>query len=341
MFHSPRKTAFALGSIVGRNHMRTKAIRRIIHAIHPRKLRYAFNRRWRRYGGFHHWFRGKLFSTERLSRLVEERSRCVDSWLFLVGLTNSGTTLLQQILATHPSIYALPREGHRLTTAFPDPGIYHGRECSLRVRSELIRSWGVHAEHFHWTESDAPLSALQAHYDWSRFYPAEPAILLEKSPPNLVRTRWLQRHFHRAQFIAIVRSPYAVCEGIRRRGRNPIEDAALHWRRAHEVLLSDEPHIDRILWLSYEELCADPASALARAQSFLKLADPFDIEASRIFHVHNVDGAPSHVSSFNAKSIARLSDQDIASINRIAGPMIQRLGYEVLQPDSETVEKVS
>ena len=39
-------------------------------------------------------------------------------WVFLVGCYNSGTTLLAEILGKHPSISALPTEGHFITDQF-------------------------------------------------------------------------------------------------------------------------------------------------------------------------------------------------------------------------------
>jgi hypothetical protein len=180
-----------------------------------------------------------------------------------------------------------------------------------------------------------PAPALRVQYDWSYYYQPRPGILLEKSPPNVLRSRWLQLHFRPSQFVAIIRHPYAVCEGIRRRDGHTIEEAALHWVRANECLLEDVKHLQDCLCLRYEELCQQPEDHLEKLESFLSLDAPIDRKVlSTPRSIHNIDAIPQPICNLNERSLAQLSACDLACIDRIAGPLMQRLGYAPLRLSS-------
>lgn len=250
-------------------------------------------------------------------RLLLEES----SWLFVVGTSNSGSTMLSRLLALHPSIRDLPDEGQFLTDALACPmKMGHGR------------TWALKPELFRMIETDDSAAALRCKFDWSRYYAARPGILLEKSPPNILRMRWLQANFAPARFIIITRDPYAVCEGIiRRRPDLSIEDAAQQWVRAHEFMFEDLPSIEQHLLVKYEELVDDPASMLGTFESFLELPAPFDRDLLKHeFPVHNIENKSSTITNFNQRSIARLAADDVKIISRVAGAMMQRLGYKSL-----------
>src|SRR5262249_18025926 len=69
-------------------------------------------------------------------------------WLFVLGLNNSGTTLLVDLLKSHPETRWLPNEGQYLTTALPLP------------RSVGVpRNFSTRLDVFHWTEEADPTPA--------------------------------------------------------------------------------------------------------------------------------------------------------------------------------------
>jgi hypothetical protein len=104
-------------------------------------------------------------------------------WLFILGCNNSGTTLLGKILGAHPAIRTLPKEGHHVTRALPDP---------VQVEVGLGRMFTRRLDLFRWTEDDDGSRVPRIKYDWAcRFSGEPPGILLEKSPPDLLRSRWL------------------------------------------------------------------------------------------------------------------------------------------------------
>ncbi len=245
-------------------------------------------------------------------------------WLFIVGCNNSGTTLLLETLESHPLIRALPKEGQRITTAIPNSApLGIGRVFTQRLN--LFRR----------TEVDDGAVVPRLRYDWAYFANPRPGIRLEKSPPNTLRSRWLQRYFSPSRFIVLVRNPYAVCEGIARRRGHSIEEAATHWRLVHEVLEEDLPHLEQYLVVRYEDLCAEPLAVLNQMQRFLSLDQPFDASlATREFNAHNMSGKPQQLQDFNARSLKRLSDDDKATITRVIGDQMLRWGYQPVAPTS-------
>jgi hypothetical protein len=214
----------------------------------------------------------------------------------------------------------LPKEGQRLTTAIPNSApLGIGRVFTQRL--DLFRQ----------TESGDGDCVPRLRYDWAYYSDARPGIRLEKSPPNTLRSRWLQRHFAPARFLVLVRNPYAVCEGIARRRGHSIEEAAIHWRTVHEVLDEDMPHLAHSLTVRYEDFCARPLNVLEQVQQFLGLDAPFDTAiATREFKAHNMSGAPHQLENFNERSLRRLSAEDRDTITRVIGERMEQWGYEPL-----------
>ena len=268
-----------------------------------------------------HELRWKLASETSRARWTDRRLEPHEHyWLFILGCNNSGTTLLAEILGAHPLVRTLPKEGQRLTTAIPNSATLGiGRVFTQRL------------DLFRWTEDSLADRVARLRYDWAYYFTSGSGVLLEKSPPNAVRSRWLQRYFGPSRFIVIVRSPYAVCEGIARRKGHSIEEAATHWTRVHEILRTDTKYLERCLSIRYEDFCERLEEQLQRMERFLGLGIPFDrtLLGAR-FSAHNIDGKPRAIENLNARSIHRLSSADIDAITRIAGTEMRYFGYEPL-----------
>lgn len=239
-------------------------------------------------------------------------------WCFILGVNNSGTTLLLRLMRSHPGIRALPREGQHLTEALPRPR-----------KNGVPRFWSQRLDLFRWDEESSSEQVEQIVFDWLLHYSLEPGVLLEKSPPNTIRSLWLQRHFVPARFVAVVRNPFAVAEGIRRRDGLAIEAAAEHWCRANLILLADLERLEHHCLIKYEELCRDPLGILDKIRDVLELEQPFpsDLLGKRAPSLPTEESI--NVQDQNASSIARLSPHEIAQIARITEPARQRLGYGV------------
>lgn len=238
-------------------------------------------------------------------------------WCFIVGCYNSGTTLLNQLLGLHPEIGTMPNEGQFYTDQLP-----RGATFGLR------RLWALKPELFRLDESShAGIDVSKLKKEWAYFYNnRKRPVLLEKTIANAARTRWFQKYFSPAAFIVLVRDPYAVAEGIRRKEGHSLEDAITQWKVSYQQIFDDLPFIHKKLVLTYEDLTADPQKVLHQITSFLEIR-PFEIKIDgKEFTVHKVK---SEIGNKNSSSYKKLSPEDYTLINTIAGEWIGKLGYQL------------
>lgn len=191
--------------------------------------------------------------------------------VFLAGLHRSGTTLLARLLAAHPEVGGFSEtgvpadEGQHLQDVYPPAADFGGPgrfgfapESHLTEESPLVSEENARAIFGQWS----------AHWDLAR------PVLLEKSPPNLLKTRFLQALFPGSAFVVVVRHPIAVSIPTARwRGSRRYDRMFAHWLRCHALFEADREHLDRVHVLRYEELVRDPAGTLRGIFEFLEL-DP-------------------------------------------------------------------
>lgn len=242
------------------------------------------------------------------------------TWVFLVGCYNSGTTLLAELLGQHPSISALSTEGHFITDQFV-------KDYDIG----LPRMWVEREDLFRLNENDHGPDPVRVKKEWAMRLDLKKPVLLEKSPPNSAKTRWLQQHFENAHFIGIMRNGYAVAEGITRKADPkhllnswPIEKSAYQWKRSNEVLQQDAEHLKHFIWISYEDLAEDTIGTLNKITDFIGIENFEHFEAGRNWSIHERE---EQVRNMNAESIARLTPGQIKRITEVAGEMLDEFGY--------------
>jgi hypothetical protein len=181
--------------------------------------------------------------------------------VFVGGLHRSGTTLLAELLGEHPEISALH-----------DTGVWHDEGQFLQHRYPTAYECGgpgrfAFDDRTHLTEADAvdpSIAAGELTDAWSPFWDLKRRFLVEKSPPNLLRFRYLQSLFPEAHFIAIVRHPVAVAYATAGWSNTSIPALVEHWLRAHEQFELDRPRIRQLEFVRYEDLVSNVDETLAR-----------------------------------------------------------------------------
>ncbi len=208
-----------------------------------------------------------------LAQRLGERSHRLDpgdrKFLFLAGLHRSGTTPLFQILRDHPDISgfrdtgASKDEGQHLQSVIPSGKIYGGPG-----------RFGFSPE-AHLTET-SPLASLQdarkLFTQWSRHWDLDRSYLLEKTPPSLIRTRFLQALFPQSHFIVLLRHPIAVSLATRKWAKgSSLEQLLEHWLHCHQIFEEDKKSLQYLLVVRYEDLIQEPTAKLKEVYQFLGL----------------------------------------------------------------------
>jgi Sulfotransferase family len=112
---------------------------------------------------------------------------------------------------------------------------------------------------------------------WLPFWDTSKPVLLEKSPPNLVRMRFLQALFPEASFIVVVRHPVPVTLATHRWLPARPESLLRHWATAHRIVLEDAPHIQALRIVRYEDLVAASEQTIGAILAFLGLDGGADL----------------------------------------------------------------
>lgn len=203
---------------------------------------------------------------------------------FICGLHRSGTTQLHATLGTNPQV-----------SGMRDTGAPHDEGQHLQDVYPTARTFGgpgrfAFDPRAHLTETSLLVtddSARRLFEQWSRHWDLGRRVLTEKSPPNLIRMRFLQALFPQARFVIIVRHPTVITLATRKLAttfwmrrahrRASLALAARHWFTAHRVMLEDLPHVQHAHLLRWEDLRADPAASLADIADFLDIDDRFDL----------------------------------------------------------------
>lgn len=236
--------------------------------------------------------------------------------LFLLAPNNSGSTFLAAALADCARAWSLPREGQHIAG-------FHG-PSSRGTGTRLL-----------WAATPESIAAFRdaAAWDWTRTRRAwefhartacnDADTLVVTAPPFLLIADRLAAEFPDADFLVMVRNPYAAAEGILRRGANagPLAPgdtlaaaaarhlaAALDAQRANRAALGA-----RALFFTYEQMCRDPQDMAARIAAHVPAFTDLALERAR-----PVKGRYDEpLRDMNADQIARLTPEQLADLNAV------------------------
>lgn len=209
-------------------------------------------------------------------------------FVFVGGLHRSGTTPLARLLARHPEIAGISDSG-----VSEDEGV-HLQDVYPPIRAHGGMGRFANDPRAHLTESSplvSPENAQRLVEAWSPHWDLSRRLLLEKSPGNLVMGRFLQALFPGSALVVVVRHPVVASLALEKwnpwpvsrsgRRHSTLPDLVGHWVRAHELLLEDAPHHERLLVLRYEDLVADAEARLGDVARLLGLDTPLPADGIR------------------------------------------------------------
>ncbi len=196
--------------------------------------------------------------------------------VFVGGLHRSGTTPLARCLGAHHQVSAFAGtgakedEGQHLQSVYPAAQAYGGAgRFALAPGSHLTESSALASEH----------SAERLFDQWRPHWDLSQPVLVEKSPPNLVMTRFLQRLYPESYMVMVVRHPVVVSLSTVKWSGGSLQRLMANWFAAHEIFRADAPHLRHVHTVNYESLVREPERTLAGVASFLDLDGPIPAES--------------------------------------------------------------
>ena len=180
-------------------------------------------------------------------------------YVFVCGLHRSGTTVLGRNIGRLENCTgfenmpnALPGEGQFLQNVYL-PGRKLGGPGRLGFHSRA-----------HQTETSSlltPENIARLRASWHAHWDNSKRICVEKTPTNLLMTRFLQAAFPDCHFIVIRRHPVAVSLGTQRmQNARPTSLHRLfeHWLLCHQIFEEDKKYLKHVYELSYEDYIKNP-----------------------------------------------------------------------------------
>ena len=206
-------------------------------------------------------------------QLIVETTLRDYEFVFVGGMHRSGTTYLADSIASGESATGLGSsgahmgEGQFLQDVFP-----------LDNEIGRVTGWALNGR-AHLTDGDIQSRdeiagrlwrAWSPHWDLSKRY------LVEKTPNNITKTRYLQAVFPNSRFIIITRHPISQALAIRKFSHRRAQRFGAHfdalvanWVAAHACLREDQSFIRRLLVVRFEDLVLRPGPVLEQVEDFL------------------------------------------------------------------------
>ncbi len=174
---------------------------------------------------------GEQSADRRIDRLIERP-------IIIVGAPRSGTSILFQVLSTHPDLWSLYRESQPIIEANFDPR-KRGLESNVLRADDLDEQTRVHLEREFFRRvgnierllpplsraipliARVKLSALMVTLGQSR--KRSPLRIVEKTPENSFRIPFLMKLFPDALFLYVIRDPRGSISSIYRGWHQPVK----------------------------------------------------------------------------------------------------------------------
>ena len=204
-------------------------------------------------------------------------------YVFVCGLHRSGTTILAHDIGAlnnctaFVNTGALMDEGQHLQDVYPPDYIYGG-----------VGKFGF-APEAHLTEHSSLLTTpnvSRLRQSWDNYWDRNRTIRIEKTPGNLLMTRFLQAVFPNSYFIVIKRHPVPVSLASQKWSRSSLHSLFEHWLRCHEIFDNDKQHLKNLYELSYEDYVENSECHLKRIANFIGTDLPSSLTAQAA-DVHN------------------------------------------------------
>jgi hypothetical protein len=246
-------------------------------------------------------------------------------FVFVCGMHRSGTSVLFKSLRQHPKLSGFVRtgtiedEGQHLQSAIPSDNAYGG-----------VGRFGFSAQN-HWTEESPWVTNAvreKLYYEWGQFWNLNAEVLLEKSPPNIIHTRFLQALFPNSYFILIKRHPVATSYATRmfagkKRFRFNLYTLFKHRCLCHDIFEKDKAYLKNVYEIRYEDFVQDPDKYMDEIYQFIGINScPSGLEIKSATNVRYFD-------EWRKLSDRKMLKLYVKQLKRVFEEKIKRHGYQL------------
>lgn len=232
-------------------------------------------------------------------------------YLFILSPPYCGSTLLTEIIdSSDSSSINNPIgtcEGHRLP----------------EVKSEMF-------DHPQRWNPDRRMNWNKIKQAWHRYWDPTKPVLVDKSPPNIMRATRIEKFFNPSHFIIFTRNPYAQVESLMSRKKMLPRDAAEFALTCLSHQKENIEQLDAPLILTYEALTNEPKKTLHAIIEHIPELD--DIHLPRALKTHNSVAKANQVSNQNEIKIQRLDRATLEKINSVFSKkrrLLNFFGYRI------------
>jgi hypothetical protein len=165
-------------------------------------------------------------------------------------------------------------------------------------------------------------------------------IVIDKSPPNLIRADQVIHHFPGCSYFAFYRNPYANCSSVFYRNypvdRLSKDERLSSMRKLTQAWVNWSERLSSIvekyemLNFSYEYFCANVEAAIEKVRSVCPELGFIDPGAKVVVK----DYEPQEIANMNEKQISRLSPADLQVITSELcknETLLKQLGYDLIR----------
>lgn len=189
------------------------------------------------------------------------------TFVFVCGLHRSGTSVVHRSLRDCTEVASFERTG------VPEDEAQHLQNVIPAGRA--LGGPGKFAFHpeAHMTENHSlakPEARDKLLRQWGAYLDLSKSCIIEKSPPNVLRSRFFQQLFPGAKFVFLVRHPVPVALAtVKRWGAEGMLATLQHWCLVHRTMLEDLDALDSYLLCRYEDVIAEPENSLQRIYDYI------------------------------------------------------------------------
>lgn len=231
-------------------------------------------------------------------------------FLFILCPPHSGSTLLLYLVGTskNSSVFEIRGEGQYLTEA----------KSIMRVdpyNEQMKIPWNTIKKIY------------EKNWDMTK------SVLVDKSPPNLIRAPEIEVEFENSFFITMLRNPYPWCYGIKNRKTHlTFTEVALMWLHLAKYQIKNIHNLSRVLSFTYEDLCDNPEKTVKKIETFIPELN--DIDITQKFRIHTLEGKQEkQITNLNNLALSKLTNTNLAEISKVLRreeDVMKFFSYEIL-----------